>query len=1023
MIVEVTNLSPWERSVPTPANISFPIEAGETIVFEYPKAFDQFFQGLEDGAYNFGVELTTTPSEVEPTHPELDFESLDEAINEANQLKLDTKTSIDGSDVLITSKWVSDEVYLAFQKAIAAALNAKQFANDQSDVSGAVTALQEAIQTFKGEQKDGLKLDTTELIAAVAEAKSAKTDIITATDAFEVDLGVKWVEESALTTLDEAIQAAEKTLSDATEQQELVTATETLNTAVETFNDAIQTGKKLIPDVQAIGKLPDKYLSVEFGEKKMSELVGKNFNVNLSGETMTIYGDLLTNKDYAAFPDENKLTDWYVPIYIDTDKDAVIKGTTLQGKEKITNVTDLAGEVILIFAIKKDEPVRTFTLYGTAEQAEANKNGIEYTVDASNAFFLEPVSEPLTSEELEQSVGSKKLNELVGEDYSVVIDEREHTITATGTIERIDDYSDMFPDESKITSYYLPVKLMGEDGTKVETRTLLGADRSFEFGKTNDPEGTMVIVFAIDPENPKRTVKITPVAKSRAAVEQQPVTYTVDASECTFDRIEEDEEPVVTTSVPEGSKTYYGKRADELQSRVTVKDTEITGTLKYAEGVQIMLHEPKYQEGNFLALDFSVKPESATIEVELQGGEPINPGLNEVDDGYCVFRITDKDTQKIHVVGTNGSKKFDRVYSLTNLTVEPKPVKVTAVKIAGQQQAFKGVTYSDLMSPDVKAQLDGKNINVTGTLYKFTGDQLGTNAKDKNCAVVNITVDREGVVVTRTDNPAFSFTYTGKTADDFIIPLTSEKNTCELVFYPDAAHKESQSCGTAYTVNASGATMETRTKAEIAAPLLTKVEIPGQTESWKGVEYSKLMSPDTSATLKGNKIEVTGTLYKYENWGAFGEDLQNKNYLVLTMVGAKEGVEVTFQKINGKDGNYTYPGDDLDFDLVLALDDQHKTVDFTFYENAEDKSQKQNGQVYTLDCTKVTFETKTQEQAAAVISMDQVKILNADQLKSMAKELKISTTAKKAETLINKIEAAAPSDAELSAAYHKVVGE
>ena len=782
MLVTVTNLTPNTRGVPTPANVSIPIGASETITFRYPKAFDWWFADLS--RYFFKVRYITEASEIIPANPELDFTSLDEKIEEANQLLIDVKTSLDGTDILKTDEWVTNEQMEALRQAVETATNVKMTAEDQDTVDNAVTPLEEAISTFNSEKQAGTKNPD--------------------------------------------------------------------------------------PTVSAAGKPSAEELNQELGSHQISDLIGEGYNVSFSGDTFTATGEVKKIENYDAFPEESKLTSYYVPITFACDEGNVIKATTLLGTQK--EIVVGPDTMPIVFAIKPDSPVRKFDLFADKMAADARSS--------------------------ENRVKHLNLN----------------------------------------------------------------------------------------------------------------------ANECQFEGVDlEPETPVVTTSVPEGSKTYYGKRADELQSDVTVKDTEITGTLKYAEGVQIMLHEPKYQEGNFLVLDFNAEPEETEIEVELQGGEPINPGLNKVDDGYCVFRITDKDTQKIHVVGTNGSKKFDKVYSLTNLTVEPKPVKVTAVKIAGQQQAFKGVTYSDLMSPDAKAQIDGKNINITGTLYKFTGDQLGTNAKDKNCAVVNITVDREGVVVTRTDNPAFSFTYTGKIADDFIIPLTSEKNTCELVFYPDAAHKESQSCGTVYTVDASGATLETRTKAEIAAPLLTKVEIPGQTESWKNVEYSKLMSPDTAATLEGNKIEVTGTLYKYENWDAFGEDLQNKNYLVLTLRAAREGVEMTFQKINGNDSGYTYPGDDLDFDLVLALDDQHKTVDFTFYANESDKSQEQDGQVYTLDCTKVTFSTQTQEEATAaaaaslqddgpsMIREDQLQALDVSQLREMAEILGSPTTAKKASTIINKI--------------------
>lgn len=278
-------------------------------------------------------------------------------------------------------------------------------------------------------------------------------------------------------------------------------------------------------------------------------------------------------------------------------------------------------------------------------------------------------------------------------------------------------------------------------------------------------------------------------------------------------------EPKVITKVPEGSKTFSGKRADEIQTGVVVSDTEVTGTLNYFEDFQQAFPaNESLQHGNYLVLEFTSEPQETKIEVELQGGETVMKSPAVVDDGWCIFHVTSTE-QKLHVIGTYKTKKFDKIYSLSQLVLKPKPVeaKVTSVKIAGQDQSWKGVNYSDLMSEDTQAKLSDKKIDITGTLYKYTGTELGTNAKDKNCAVVNITVDKEGTEVTATkiDGSEFNYTYSGKTSDDFVIPFDAQHKTMELTFYANAENKQRKEGGVKYTVDASNATLETRTKSEI----------------------------------------------------------------------------------------------------------------------------------------------------------------------------------------------------------------
>lgn len=960
MIVEVTNLTPWERSIPTPANVSIPVKASETVTFEYPKAWDWFFEGLEDGAYNFQVELTTTPDEVTPAHPELDFTSLDEAISKANKLKVTTKVSVDGTDVYTISKWVTQEVRVTFEKAIASALRVKELADDQGKVDAAVKDLTAATTTFEGELQDGTRLYFEALREAIQEAKRAKVGIETSTDGFDIEIGTEWTTEEAATTFASAIEDANNVVATAEDQDTIDSAVETLNAAVETFNSAKSDGKLKMPVIESVGKPTPEVMALSVGSKKASELVGSDFNIRTVDHTLSVLGDLVDTKDYDAFPEESKLTDWYVPVFIDTEDGAVIKSTLLNGKEKVINVSDPDGQVLVVFAVKKDSPTRTFTIYGNDEQAQANKNGEEYTIDASRAVFS--VTPSLTSVKVCEQTQSWKgvtYSSLMSPETNAVLEG--NTINVTGTLYRYNGW-EAFGSALQDKNYLVINFAVNAEGVTYKSSVSEGKTYTFDSDKNVDivipfdeTHKTRDYTFFMDKDHADRNVggvrysvnvegctlesrtkeevdedaKPAPVLtvtasdgsktitgnrhvnefQSEVTVNDSDITGTllyaeyreafpsheplqtghylvldlsadeeaevqtelqggdtvmkglvdVDDGWCVYhitdpqtqkvrvvatrgskvteklyslaSLVLQPENPVVTTSVPEDSKTFYGKRADELQSNVVVGDTEITGTLKYAEGVQIMLHEPKYQEGNFLALDFSIKPEDATIEVELQGGEPINPGLNQVDDGFCLFRITDKDTQKIHVVGTNGTQKFDKVYSLSNLVVESKKVaEVTAVDIAGQDESWKGVNYSDLMSPETAAQLEGKTIKVTGTLYKFNGSELGEGAQGKNLAVVGITVNHEGVVVksTKLDGSEFNFTYDGKTSDDFVTPFDEDHKTRELTFYFDQDHKDRDEGGVVYTVDASQATLETKTKSEATAAAAASVQADSQ---------------------------------------------------------------------------------------------------------------------------------------------------------------------------------------------------
>lgn len=122
---------------------------------------------------------------------------------------------------------------------------------------------------------------------------------------------------------------------------------------------------------------------------------------------------------------------------------------------------------------------------------------------------------------------------------------------------------------------------------------------------------------------------------------------------------------------PSTKGDLYGKTVSDLQSDIVVSDGAITGTLNYVTGYEGFNGlEVEEQSGNYLALDFTAVPWPDSLTVELVGGKKGPVALSELDD-FCVFRITNKDTQTIQVVAKSGDETSTTNYSLSGLTLTP----------------------------------------------------------------------------------------------------------------------------------------------------------------------------------------------------------------------------------------------------------------------------------------------------------------------------------------------------------------
>lgn len=134
--------------------------------------------------------------------------------------------------------------------------------------------------------------------------------------------------------------------------------------------------------------------------------------------------------------------------------------------------------------------------------------------------------------------------------------------------------------------------------------------------------------------------------------------------------LEESVSVTLTVSPTDPTTTRYGKEVDDLQSNIEINEgsRQIVGTLRYVTGYTGWSGDPDLQSGNYLALDFAATPVDSVTTVEVIGGASEGNPIT-IDDGYCVFRITDR-KQRIKVRTVSGDNVIERVYGLGSLKLK-----------------------------------------------------------------------------------------------------------------------------------------------------------------------------------------------------------------------------------------------------------------------------------------------------------------------------------------------------------------
>lgn len=127
------------------------------------------------------------------------------------------------------------------------------------------------------------------------------------------------------------------------------------------------------------------------------------------------------------------------------------------------------------------------------------------------------------------------------------------------------------------------------------------------------------------------------------------------------------------TVAADDSADYFGsgKGASDIQSNISIVDGKVTGELNFIEGG--IAPGVLSGDGYFLGLKFSNFSSGLTYENVTVALKPSSTGMTPVtldSDKNCVFKITDKDGQKIYVVQTDSyGRKRTQVLDLSNLVL------------------------------------------------------------------------------------------------------------------------------------------------------------------------------------------------------------------------------------------------------------------------------------------------------------------------------------------------------------------
>lgn len=105
-----------------------------------------------------------------------------------------------------------------------------------------------------------------------------------------------------------------------------------------------------------------------------------------------------------------------------------------------------------------------------------------------------------------------------------------------------------------------------------------------------------------------------------------------------------------------------------MQSGIEINGTSITGTVKYIADYSAAGYTGEEASGNFLALHFDSDVDDVVLKAKLING--VHGEVTLDDDRICIFRIADKDEQKVQITAEAGGESYSKIYDLSDLTLE-----------------------------------------------------------------------------------------------------------------------------------------------------------------------------------------------------------------------------------------------------------------------------------------------------------------------------------------------------------------
>ncbi|AEF87021.1 putative lipoprotein [Treponema primitia ZAS-2] len=208
------------------------------------------------------------------------------AITAAEKTPENILVSIDGADVLVSEKWVTQAALTTFTTAISAAQTvADKSGALQAEFDAALAALNTAKTTFTTAAQAGTGAKAA-LLSAIAEAEGLQASTKVSTDGMDVLTSQKWALQAAKTAFDSAITTAK-------------TAAETSGALQKAFDDALtalNTAKTTFTSASSAGSLADKAAL----RRAITEAQGllTNTEVSTDGTEVSIYKKWVNSQTY-----------------------------------------------------------------------------------------------------------------------------------------------------------------------------------------------------------------------------------------------------------------------------------------------------------------------------------------------------------------------------------------------------------------------------------------------------------------------------------------------------------------------------------------------------------------------------------------------------------------------------------------------------------------------------------------------------------------------------------------------------